>query len=315
MWAEQGCTGAFAEWLHATRGWHLEVVRHPARQAWRYGYEDRPTRTFEVLPRRCVVERTFSSLASVDGRRRWRRAAGTGDGAKVGSATWEREFDRWLAPFWTALGDMRRRRWGPVYVRGLLGPGERKSVEPLAARVAPDDYEPVHHFVCASCWKPEPLERVSAEKAQALVAGPDAVLIIDDTALLKQGKRSVGVARQYAGAVGKTADCQTLVSLTSLTLARAEVPVCVALRLFLPAEWTDDPARCRAAGVPEEKYHLTSHEAAPGESPRRRLRRAGRRAFTGSRAASGTRGVAARPQHGARATCVSSLLTPVAGRT
>ena len=134
MWADQGYTGAFAEWLHATRGWHLEVVRHPARQALRYGYEDRPTRTFEVLARRWVVERTFSLLASVDGRRRRCRAAGTGDGAKVRSATWEREFDRRLAPFWTALGDMRRRRWGPVYVRGLLGPGDRKRVEPLAAR-------------------------------------------------------------------------------------------------------------------------------------------------------------------------------------
>jgi SRSO17 transposase len=90
---------------------------------------------------------------------------------------------------------------------------------------------------------------VLAEKAQAMIGGLDAVLIIDDTALLQQGKRSVGVARQYAGAVGKTANCQTIVS---LTLARDEVPVCVALRLFLPAEWTDDPARCRAAGVPED---------------------------------------------------------------
>lgn len=134
-------------------------------------------------------------------------------------------------------------------MRGLLGPGERKSVEPLVARVAPADYEQVHHFVCRSCWDPAPLERVLAEKAQALVGGPDAVLIIDDTALLKQGKRSVGVARQYAGAVGKTTNCQTLVS---LTLAREEVPVGVALRLFLHAEWTDDPARCRAVGVPDE---------------------------------------------------------------
>jgi SRSO17 transposase len=172
------------------------------------------------------------------------------DGAKVGSAAWEREFDRWLAPFWAALGDTRRRRWGPVYVRGLLGPGERKSVEPLVARVAPDDYEQVHHFVCASCWDPAPLERVLAEKGQAMVGGRDAVLIIDDTALLKQGKRSVGVARQYAGAAGKTTNCQTLVS---LTLAREEVPVGVALRLFLPEEWTDDPERCHAAGVPEER--------------------------------------------------------------
>jgi SRSO17 transposase len=95
-----------------------------------------------------------------------------------------------------------------------------------------------------------PLERVLAERAQAMVGGPAAVLIIDDTALLKQGKRSVGVARQYAGAAGKMTNCQTLVS---LTLAQDEVPVCVALRLFLPQEWTGDPERCRAAGVPEER--------------------------------------------------------------
>jgi SRSO17 transposase len=175
---------------------------------------------------------------------------GAGDGAKVGSAAWEREFDRWLAPFWAALGDARRRRWGPVYVRGLLGPGERKSVEPLVARVAPDDYEQVHHFVCASCWDPAPLEHVLAAKAQAMVGGPEAVLIIDDTALLKQGKRSVGVSRQYAGAAGKTTNCQTLVS---LTLARDEVPVGVALRLFLPEEWTADPERCLAVGVPSDR--------------------------------------------------------------
>lgn len=140
----------------------------------------------------------------------------------AGTAAWEREFDRWLAPFWDALGDARRRRWGPVYVRGLLGASDRKSVEPMAARVAPDDYGQLHHFVCASCWPPEPLERVLAEKAQHLVGGPDAVLIVDDTALLKQGRHSVGVARQYAGSAGKTTNCQTLVS---LTLARARCPL------------------------------------------------------------------------------------------
>lgn len=58
----------------------------------------------------------------------------------LGTAAWEREFDRWLASFWDALGDARQRRWGPVYVRGLLGAGDRKSVEPMAARVAPDEY-------------------------------------------------------------------------------------------------------------------------------------------------------------------------------
>jgi SRSO17 transposase len=165
-------------------------------------------------------------------------------------AEWEREFERWLAPFVAALGDKRRGRWAPVYVRGLLAPGERKSIEPVAARVAPADYQQLHHFVCGARWDPAPLETRLATEAQRLVGGPDAVVIIDDTALLKQGTHSVGVARHYAGAVGKMANCQALVS---LTLVRAEVPVPVALRLFLPEAWTADPARCRAAGVPEPR--------------------------------------------------------------
>jgi hypothetical protein len=70
--------------------------------------------------------------------------------------------------------------------------------------VAPAGYGQVHHSVCTSCWDPAPSERVLAEEAQALVGGPDAVLIIHDTALLKHGKRSAGVTRQYAGAAGKT---------------------------------------------------------------------------------------------------------------
>lgn len=183
-----------------------------------------------------------------------------------GGAAWEREFDHWLHPFWTALGDKRRQQWAPVYARGLLGPGERKSIEPLASRVAPADVEQLHHFVCTSCWDPAPLERVLAKKAQRLVGRPKSVLIVDDTALLKQGTHSAGVARQYAGAAGKTANCQTVVS---LTLARAEVPVCVALRLFLPAEWTESPARCRTAGVPEERLaYRTKGEIALAEIDR-----------------------------------------------
>src|SRR5215212_3428401 len=81
-----------------------------------------------------------------------------------------------------------------------------------------------------------------------MVGGPDAVLVVDDTALVKQGRRSVGVKRQYCGQLGKRANCQSLVS---LTLARAEVPVCVGLRLFLPEDWCGDAGRRVAAGVPE----------------------------------------------------------------
>jgi SRSO17 transposase len=164
-----------------------------------------------------------------------------------GPAGWERELDGWLAPFVDALGDRRRHPWAPLYVRGLLGPGDRKSIQPVAARVAPGDYAQLHHFVAASPWDPAPLERVLAAAAQRLVGGPEAVLIIDDTTLLKQGTHSVGVTRQYAGQLAAIANCQVLVS---LTLARDEVPVGLALRLFLPTAWAADRARCRRARVP-----------------------------------------------------------------
>ena len=160
---------------------------------------------------------------------------------------WEQAFADWLAPFLEALGHKVRRRWAPVYVRGLLGPGERKSVQPMAARVAPQDSDQLHHFISSPAWETTPLETVLAREADRLVGGSDAVLIIDDTALPKKGVHSVGVARQYCGALGKTANCQALVS---LTLARHEVPVPVALRLYLPKDWTQDAARCATAGVP-----------------------------------------------------------------
>src|SRR5688500_4055678 len=130
---------------------------------------------------------------------------------------WQREFERWLRPFLRVLGHAARRRWAPVSLRGLLAPGERKSVQPLAGNVAPGDYEPLHHVVATSAWPTAPLECVLAGEAQRLVGGPGAVLIVDDTTLLKQGHCSVGVARaehQYSGAAGKSANCQCLVSLT-----------------------------------------------------------------------------------------------------
>jgi SRSO17 transposase len=162
---------------------------------------------------------------------------------------WEGELERWLAPFLAVLSREAQRRWAVVYLKGLILPGERKSVEPLAARVAPGSAEQLHHLIGGSPWATGPLEAVLAREADRLVGGPDAVLVVDDTALPKQGRHSVGVARQYCGASGKRANCQVLVS---LTLARAEVPVAVGLRLFLPEGWTGDPGRCARAGVPEE---------------------------------------------------------------
>ena len=168
--------------------------------------------------------------------------------AGPGPEVWRARLDAWLAPFLAALPRAEQRRWAPLYVQGLLLPGERKSIEPMAARVCPGEVQQLHHFVSASSWPHARLERVLAEQAERLVGGPDAVLIVDDTALVKQGRHSVGVQRQYCGQLGKRANCQVLVS---LTLARDEVPIPVALRLFLPDAWVNDAERRRAARVPE----------------------------------------------------------------
>ena len=165
------------------------------------------------------------------------------------TSRWEDELRRWLEPFLDRLGHKARRRMCPLYVSGLIGPGDRKSVQPMAARLAPGDYDQLHHFIADGVWDAAPLEAELLVQADRLVGGKDAVLVIDDTSMPKKGDRSVGVAPQYASTLGKTANCQTLVS---LTLARGEVPVMVALRLFIPENWTSDPARLKRAGVPIE---------------------------------------------------------------
>src|SRR5829696_9254679 len=161
---------------------------------------------------------------------------------------WEAELGLWLGPFLARLRRRAQRHWAPFYLKGLILPGERKSIEPMAARVAPADTQQLHHFVSTSPWATAPLEEAMVKAADRLVGGPDGELVVDDTALVKQGRHSVGVKRQYCGQLGKKANCQSLVS---LTLARAEAPVCVGLRLFLPEDWCSDARRRAATGVPE----------------------------------------------------------------
>lgn len=165
---------------------------------------------------------------------------------------WEREFERWLEPFLACFRHKSQRRWAPVYLRGLLGPGRRKCLSPMARHVAPGDREQLHHFACASPWDSSPLAAVLVSEANGLVGGEDAHLIVDDTALVKKGRASPGVGHQYCGELGKKANCQSLVS---LTLARREVPVVVGLRLFLPEAWDADAERRRKCGIPREIRH------------------------------------------------------------
>ncbi|CAN5154596.1 hypothetical protein BH24PSE2_BH24PSE2_17080 [soil metagenome] len=145
-------------------------------------------------------------------------------------------------------------RW---YLKGLMLPGERKSVEPMAARVQPDQvrsaHQSMHHLVAEAPWSDETMLSAVAELVLPKVVCGDAPVhwVVDDTGLPKKGKHSVGVAQQYCGQTGKQDHCRVAVSL-SIATARGSVPV--GFRLYLPREWSDDAARCKKGGVPADVW-------------------------------------------------------------
>jgi len=154
-------------------------------------------------------------------------------------------------------------RW---YLRGLMLPGARKSVEPMAALVHPQDvcsaHQSMHHLVADSDWNDAALlGAVAHEVVPVLSKGEEGrcFWIIDDTGFRKYGRHSVGVARQYCGQLGKTENCRVAVS---LSLATAEGSVPLAYRLYLPREWADDKKRRERAGVPREIAFATKGEIA-----------------------------------------------------
>src|ERR1700745_4284882 len=165
------------------------------------------------------------------------------------TSDWRDELGRWLKPFLDRVVHKARLQMSPLEWSGLIGPGDRKSVQPMAKRLALGTCDQLHHFIAAGVWDATPVETELLVQADRLVGGSDAGVVVDDTAIPKKGMHSVGVAPQYASALGKTANCQTLVS---LTLARGEVPVVLALRLFLPESWTSKRSRLERAGVPAE---------------------------------------------------------------
>jgi SRSO17 transposase len=148
-------------------------------------------------------------------------------------------------------------RKGPLrdYCTGLMLPGERKSVEPMAARTAPSrtaaQHQSLLHFVGNATWLDEEVLAKVREMVLPAIekAGPIEAWIIDDTSFPKQGKHSVGVHHQYCGQLGKQANCQVAVS---LSIANHAGSLPVAYRLYLPEVWTKDRARRNKAGVPKE---------------------------------------------------------------
>lgn len=166
--------------------------------------------------------------------------------------------DRFLADITASLGRSERHRWAKVYLQGLLLEGVRKSIEPLAGRIEGADVQSLRQFVGQSPWAVEQIQQKLAEKVVDLLAEPE-VWMIDETSFPKAGDASVGVARQYCGALGKVANCQVAVSLHWST-CEASCPL--AWRLYLPQSWLETPARRAEGKIPEDIVYRSKNQLA-----------------------------------------------------
>ncbi len=172
----------------------------------------------------------------------------------------QQRFAAYLESLARAAGHLDRAVPLELYCTGLLLPGERKSIEPMAARLAPDDvrrmHQSLHHFIANAPWSDE----VLLERVRHLVLpvmkrnGAVVAWIVDDTGFVKKGTHSVGVARQYCGQVGKQENCRVAVSL-SVATEQASLPI--AWRLYLPETWAKDRKRRKEAGIPKETPFAT----------------------------------------------------------
>src|SRR3712207_2597125 len=182
--------------------------------------------------------------------------------------TGEERFAAYLEAIVAVLGHASRAAAAQAYCTGLLLPGERKSIEPMAARIAPARvqaaHQSLHHLVAKAEWDDAALLRAVREQVLPAIErhGPVRYWIVDDTGFPKKGKHSVGVARQYCGELGKQENCQVSVS---LSVANDQASLPVAYRLYLPGTWAEDPSRRAKAGVPEEVGFETKTAIALGQ--------------------------------------------------
>lgn len=172
-------------------------------------------------------------------------------------AALDKRLDAFLKDLTATLGRSERHRWAKAYLQGLLLDGERKSIEPLADRTGVD-VQSLRQFVGQSPWAVEAIQKQLARKTVDLLSEPE-VWMIDETSFPKAGEASVGVARQYCGALGKVANCQVAVSLHWST-AEASCPV--AWRLYLPKSWLETPERRAAGKIPDAIVYRSKNELA-----------------------------------------------------
>lgn len=165
------------------------------------------------------------------------------------------QFTKFMSPLVATLGRSERRRAAAHYVEGLLMPGQRKSIEPLAARLGVDS-QVLQQLITSSPWSDESVWTAIRQEVIPHLE-PLEAWIVDETGWLKQGQHSVGVSHQYGGAVGKQANCQVSVE---LAVSDGWVAAPIGGRLYLPQSWTQDRERCTRAGVPEEIWFQSKPE-------------------------------------------------------
>src|SRR5262245_54316769 len=179
--------------------------------------------------------------------------------------TREERFEYYLELLGKELDHADRIKPFRVYLTGLLLPGKRKSIEPMAAQIDPSrvcaKHQSLHHFIADAAWSDRALLRAIRQYAlpALLHLGEIECWVVDDTAFPKRGRHSVGVARQYCGELGKTENCQVAVSLT-LSHKFASLPI--AIELYLPKKWANDWVRRKKVGVPREIRFRTKAEIA-----------------------------------------------------
>jgi len=187
----------------------------------------------------------------------------------------ESRFQRYCEVMQKALAHADRRQPAQWYLKGLMLPGGRKSVEPMAARVHPQDvrsaHQSMHHLVADAEWSDRALLAAVAGEVLPVLLEDDAACcwIVDDTGFPKKGQHSVGVARQYCGQIGKQDNCQVAVSL-SVTTETSSVPI--AYRLYLPEAWARESERRKKVGIPAEMQFETKPEIALKQIRRARQR-------------------------------------------
>lgn len=174
-----------------------------------------------------------------------------------------REVVAYVEQFRAQLGRSERRRNCGQYLSGLILPGERKSIEPIADRVVGSDAQSLQQFVNQSPWDEQLLQKRLVKVVTQRFHIKQAVIVLDDTSFPKKGKASVGVAPQYCGALGKVANCQSVVTLEAVAAGEIHFPITA--QLYLPKTWIEAPERLEKAGVPktyqtfQEKWRIALH--------------------------------------------------------